>query len=813
MADPTIPIVNAYWSGNSIVAVSRTSSASRVLKRYPAEYCCFLRKADVTPELSTKLRAWSRIKAFIVEGDWIRLRFASWRELRESTSKSKYPNEVYGGYDSVFDRLGLTVYEADVNPVRRFLTENPIEIAAPKRCYFDIEADSRVPFSRKEDARILCWSVVDHETGAWEGGILDADTDEAERELLSDMWDALDQYDQVCAWNGDRYDFPVIKERSIRLGLQIEFNGWLWLDHLDLFKRMNLQVSESGDEKQSFALGKIATEILGETKDDLDAAKTWEYWSAGGESREQLFRYNVRDSDLLRLIEKATGYIDTRLVLCQVCHTLPDSRGSNGTNFVEGYLLRMGRAKGIRFRTNWTKAESDAFEGAYVMEPTRKGILHNVHVADFAGMYPSIIQTWNISPETVRADVVTEEDAASRPAYLKHLPLKKYPLPADVCTVPGGCCFSTTTTGLIPLAIGELKSKRKYWADMKASLPPGTPEWHDADRKSNAYKVCANTFYGVMGATTSRFYDPHTASSVTAAGRWLIHLTLKAAEDRGWAGIYSDTDSCFVMDVTEAEFRSFTEWCNNELYPNALKELQCPVNEIKIAYEKEFSTIVLVGKKRYAGRFLHYKGTRSRADSKPEVKGLEYKRGDSVKLARTLQYEAIMALMNGDETSTTYEALAEKWRQQVVDGELAIELFAQSKTLSKDMREYGSKVKNDGTPGSQPIHVEVAKVLAARGVDTGEGVRIEYVVVDGHSSPMKAIPISDYTVGCEDRYYLWEKLVWPPTERILECAFPAVKWHEKFGKVRPKVVKPVTAPGRRSRSQVPDEQRRLFNFN
>jgi len=809
MSPKSLPIVNAYWSGDSIIAVSRTVTGERNLKAYPAEYTCFLKAADVPAAVASKLRAWPRIRSWEADGDWIRLRFHTWRDLKEATSKSQYEHPTYGGYESMFDRLGLTVYEADVYPVRRFLTEYAVEIQKPRRCYLDIEADSRVPFGRKEDARILSWAVVD-DTGEWVGDLLSADTDAAETALLKDLWECLDQYDQVCAWNGDRYDFPVLKARTELMGIRVAFAGWLWLDHLELFKSMNMHVSESGDEKQSFALGRIATAVLGgETKDDLDGSKTWDYWVAGGEDRERLFRYNVRDADLLRMIEKETGYIDTQLVLCQVCHTLPDSRGGNGTNFVEGYLLKMGRAEGLRFRTNWDMDSGARFEGAFVMEPTRKGLLHSVHVADFSGMYPSIIQTWNISPETIRDDVVLVEDAATRPAYLRHLPPKTYPLPDDVCQVPGGSCFRRDTPGLIPRAIAELKRLRKYWNAAKAKAVPGTPEWHDADRKSNAYKVAANTFYGVMGAPASRFYDQRTASAVTAAGRWLIRHTIAAAEARGMSGIYGDTDSVFIADVTEGAFRAFVDWCNAELYPKLLADLHCPTNEIRIAYEKEFATIVLVGKKRYAGRFAHYKGTRATADSKPEVKGLEYKRGDSAKLARDLQFEVIQSIMGGDEDPASYEAMAARWRDLVVAGTLTRRDFVLSKTLSRDSTAYAQKKKKNGDDAAQPPHVEVAKILCARGYDTGAGARIEYVVVDGWSSPLKAIPVEDYTDGAEDRYYLWEQLVWPATERVLECAFPAVRWAEKFGKVRPKKATAASTAARRRRP-APEEQGKLF---
>jgi DNA polymerase elongation subunit (family B) len=93
------------------------------------------------------------------------------------------------------------------------------------------------------------------------------------------------------------------------------------------------------------------------------------------------------------------------------------------------------------------------------------------------------------------------------------------------------------------------------------------------------------------------------------------------------------------------------------------------------------------------------------------------------------------------------------------------------------------KKKKDGTDASGGPHIEVGRLLAKRGMDIGEGTKIEYVVVDAGSSPMKVIPASDFT-GEMDRHYLWETLTYPPTQGVLEVAFPAGPW-KQFERSRP----------------------------
>lgn len=308
--------------------------------------------------------------------------------------------------------------------------------------------------------------------------------------------------------------------------------------------------------------------------------------------------------------------------------------------------------------------------------------------------------------------------------------------------------------------------------------------------------MAANSFYGVLGNLYSRFHDRSIAESVTQAGVWLIEQTIAAVKQRGWRAIYSDTDSCCVAGVGEEEFASFVAWCNAELYPKILQQQGCRTNAVKIAYEKEFDRLVLVSAKRYCASFVHFKGKRATENSKPEIKGLEYRRGDTSKLARELQARAIDGLVGGLKLSEGvmvptvdrdhFRRLIYAQQQHVLHGELTIEDVVIAKALGKPMEQYGG-VRSDGAAGVVPAHVKVALMMKKRGEELGEGAKVEYVVTDGSISPQVVDFASEYKRV--DRYYLWEKKVFPPTRDLLKAAFPEVDWGLEFGKVRPKVVK------------------------
>jgi DNA polymerase, archaea type len=791
-------VISAHLNGDAtIVLLSRDSGGRRVVRNVPAEWVAYFKSADIDTKHARDLRTSVYVRSLKVEGDWLRVGFVN------RIARDDYCNDRR----SAVSQLGIATYEADVSPIVRYMVDSNSPIAKPRPIYLDIESDSRCTFAEAKEgkARILSWVLIDGDERV-QAGVLSEDTDRAEKHLLDRLWTALRPYDQVVAWNGDEFDFPVIFSRSEQRGCEVNANDWLWLDMLELFERMNKNASESGDEKTSMALQSIAQAILGEGKEETPpevverfgkkplGTLTWPLWEAGGEFRDILLKYNIKDTDLLRRIEKETGYIALFSTLCEVCHIFGDSRGINPTHQMDGFMLRLGLERNYHFATKRFREGTQKFKGAFVMDPETHGIEHDVHVCDFASLYPSIILTWNMSPDTK--------------VYIP----KGQPRPENVCLSPlTGIHFTTDSVGILPVAVAELIRLRKHWNDLKSSFAPGTDAWHDANRKSTAYKVAANSFYGVLGSPYSRFFDPAIGESVTQCGKWLILETIKEVEKRGWKSLYADTDSVFVKGCTNEEYAAFTKWCNTDLYPRILKEVGCATNTIKLAYEKAFSHLVIVTAKRYCGTYSHFKGTAATADSKPEIKGLEYKRGDATVLARDLQSKVVDLLcgglkLSGDIAVPTdliihYQDLIIAARKHVLDEPLTIDEIRVSKSLSKPLKDYVVKTKVDGTKCEDLAHVRIAKILLSRGAEIREGTRVEYIITDGSCSPQKVIPADDYTGQEVDRFHIWESQVFPPTQRLLEAAFPEEDW---LGWLRVRPAK-VRAPRKKKQSpQLPD---------
>lgn len=139
---------------------------------------------------------------------------------------------------------------------------------------------------------------------------------------------------------------------------------------------------------------------------------------------------------------------------------------------------------------------SERMSGAVVYTPS-PGLHKYVILLDFKGMYPSIMKTLNISPETKSPD-------------------------GDIIAA-NGVRFSSKKIGIIPYILLTLESKREeYKKLMKEAEKAGdTFLSHEYDLKQSAVKIISNAFYGILGYKKFRLADRDVGDAVTSTGRSL----------------------------------------------------------------------------------------------------------------------------------------------------------------------------------------------------------------------------------------------------------------------------------------------------
>lgn len=748
-------MINAWVSRGRIMASYRSAAGELLIKDIgPAELTAFCRDPDPFKD------EWSVTDIRQDHPGWWKLVFADWDSRKFAVENNPL------------------LFEGDVSPVRRFLTDHKCKIDSPKRGYLDIETDSRVPFSEAVlgNTTMLSFAIVG-EDGTRETAVLEDWDEKAEAELFAWLWEKMAPFDSMIAWNGERFDFQVINIRSMYFAKKYKKlfeNFWankqriLQVDQLLCFKRHHMAAG-SGDEKTSMRLDNVCSSLIGEGKNDFDSSKTYEAWIAGGAARAELVAYNLQDTALLPKLEAKTGYLALQQTIGEVTLCPVNTHTLKPMPWIDAYLLKMAfkRKTHLPSKKRGGSAEDEEVQGAIVMAPTKLGVHCNVHVCDFKSLYPTVIRTWNIGSDTKWKEGDAPNDAVDRDQICR----SAFP----------GVWFRTDEKSMLSEFCEDMMNMRDYWKKRMTEYPPGSVEAEEAERKSKAYKIGNNSGFGVTGNPYFRLYDTDVTSSIIQGARLMLETASAAATAKEKDPIYGDTDSLFVVGGAPDDFDAFVSHCNTVEFPKVLDEHNCrkDFRVVELAYEKQFSRLVFPlgtdgepSAKRYAGSYAHKGWNKKTSDwnwantqSKPEIRGLEFMRTDSVARARRMQREAIEMILHKKSTAVELDEWVKRNRELFLEGDVPLEDIVLSKGISKPLDAY----KTRGP------HVRIAEALAEAGEDVGEGTRISYVVVNGKVSPAEVISATEYKGVCDKRHY-WDKAVYPPTMRVLAGAYPKHPW-------------------------------------
>lgn len=193
------------------------------------------------------------------------------------------------------------------------------------------------------------------------------------------------------------------------------------------------------------------------------------------------------------------------------------------------------------------------FEAAYV-DILKKGRFGTVYKVDFASLYPSIMVTFNLGPDTVKMSnhclpydpsrfeilkgkdglVIEVPDANFRRNLLITVDLKKDSfIKKDM------------------LALFDLRQEIKK--KMKKAVE-GSSEWISLNSRNWAVKVLMNSIFGFEGLKYARFGDMATGVAIVAIGRWVIKKAVDRIKDKV---IEVDTDGIYVdADVSAEEMNT-----------------------------------------------------------------------------------------------------------------------------------------------------------------------------------------------------------------------------------------------------------------
>jgi len=525
---------------------------------------------------------------------------------------------------------------------------------------------------------------------------------DSENALLQELFHLISQYPVVVSYNGDNFDLPYLRHRAEKLGFReeeipiVKYQDFYTLKtsiHIDLyhvFENKALKTYAFGGSYRDTTLDSVAEAILGTGKVKLE-----EVSKAG---LEELARYNFRDAQLtLELILWKNGLTWKLLVvLARLAKTgIEELSRSQISIWIRNMLYWEHRKRGyliprkedLEKEKGVTKTKAiikgKKYAGAIVLDPPI-GVFFNVHVLDFASLYPSIIKTWNLSYETVN------------PSY----PCKNY---KEVPEAGHSVCFDRE--GIMSQLIGVLRDLRVkvFKRKAKKEVERGKAEWYDVVQSS--LKVFLNASYGVFGSDAFALYAPPVAESVTAIGRYVIKSTLQKASEMGLLVLYGDTDSMFL-------------WSPKHELVQMLIGVVEKENRLDLEVDRIFRYVAFSGlKKNYLGVTdageVVIKGLLGKKRNQPEFikKAFEETTRDLASIQRPEEFEDKKKLIV-DRIRRIYKKL--KRREFMLD-ELAFNVM-----LSKAPSEY-DKVT--------PQHVKAALMLEPFGRRLTRGDVISYVKV------------------------------------------------------------------------------------
>jgi DNA polymerase elongation subunit (family B) len=393
----------------------------------------------------------------------------------------------------------------------------------------------------------------------------------------------------LTGWNIDFFDIPYLYNRIKRVcgeghakrlspisetfyspyRQRWSFGGVSILDYINLYKNYNYGL------ESSYTLDHIAKKELGRGKIEYEGSLDDLFEN----DLEKFIEYNIVDVDLVVSMDEKLQFIE----LCRaICHAgfVPYEDYMFSSKYLEGACLAYLKKKGLvapnkpKDRKEKMQALRDnneeKFIGAYVKEPI-VGKYDWIYDLDLTSLYPSIIMTLNISPETkigkisnwnpeewVRGvnknyTIIGKDDTYEYSSSELQEVIKD----SNLGVAANGVLYNQDKPGLIADILDTWFKQRVEFRKLEKQYGEAgdTEKYEFYAKRQLVQKILLNSMYGVLGLPAFRFYDIDNAEAVTITGQTVIKKTAEMANIKYWKelgtkedyNVYIDTDSIYMM--------------------------------------------------------------------------------------------------------------------------------------------------------------------------------------------------------------------------------------------------------------------------
>jgi len=531
--------------------------------------------------------------------------------------------------------------------------------------------------------------------------------------------------DIIVGYGTNRQDWPYLLGRSRKLGVNLFVDRTNTKPHTSVFGhvsitgRANVDFFDFADD-----LPEVKVKTLENVADFLGVMKSEErmliedvyfptYWE-NPEKRPMLLKFSKENTRCVMGIAEAM--LDFAMQLSNLVGLPLDHVGAAAVGFrVEWFLIREAYKIG-ELVPKRIERPYFPYAGAVVLKP-KSGVHENIAVLDFKSMYPNIMITQNVSPDT-------------------YVPSSEPEPPCGVNVAPEvKHRFRREPSGFYKEVLSHLIAARDEIRPKLRKLDPKSAEYRVLDARQKAVKVITNASYGYTGWIGARWYIKPVAEATTAWGRHVISNTIQLAKKVGLEVVYGDTDSIFIKHDPEK-----VEKVSEEIGETFGLEIKPDKVYVRILFTE--------AKKRYCGLL---------PDGRLDIVGLEVIRGDWAAVAKNVQEKVLDIILK----EQSPEKAAKFVRQYVLDlraKKVPYRNLVIWKTLTKRIEDYAVRAP----------HVEAARTLKKEGWDLSPGDKIGYVIVTGPGRLYeKARPYMLASYDDVDVEYYVSKQVVPATSRIL----------------------------------------------
>ena len=453
--------------------------------------------------------------------------------------------------------------------------------------------------------------------------------------------------------------------------------GRIIFDGLEAYK---VKKNPSG-QLSSYNLHSVAEhEGLGEWEDL--GAKIQSSWA---NNPQDVIDYCIKDVEHEKEIIFKERLIEQALTLCRLSGCTPPQTTKKEAIIDHALLLRRGtRILPSKRRRDGITARTEVKGGA-VLVPSA-GIHRGLGVFDAAALYPSIIDGFNISPETKNEHgTIRIKDEDGHEYRFLDAKIKK---------------------GIMPECIVEFRKLRedvrqkKYKAE--ATFGHDSLEYKALEEEDTADKFIITSFYGVNGFPGFRLFDPDCANAITAVGRSIITGLVSYLGDRGYPVEYGDTDSVFVtlraLENGDKVSSLITRFLEEKLQAMGVNE-----TAISVKFEKYFNWCIFKRRKVKKGVYeavkkkyvAHMTWSEGQVTDYMYIRGFETRRSDSsIILKSTMEaFFETMRLGDFDKALLSLKELKKDW-QLTMPYDMAIpRKVTKEKVIMHRTNKWGTKTE------------------------------------------------------------------------------------------------------------------------